>query len=280
MQSYYAIATVWALIIGAATYYFFSNSKPKAVLQRGDTAFKEFPLIQKTVLSHNSAIYQFGLPRPSHVLGLPIGQHVSLSANIGGKEVLRSYTPTSSDLYDKGYFDILIKTYPQGNISKYVSELAIGDTMKVRGPKGNFVYNHGLVESFGMVCGGTGITPMYQILRHIAADPADNTKVNLVYANVNHDDILLKKELDAIAAENDNIKIHYVLNNAPEDWTGSVGFVTKEILEKHCPPPGPNTKLLLCGPPPMISALKKASVELGYEKARPVSKLEDQVFAF
>jgi len=39
-------------------------------------------------------------------------------------------------------------------------------------------------------------------------------------------------------------------------------------------------KLLMCGPPPMISAMKKAAESLGYEKARPVSKLADQVFCF
>ena len=39
-------------------------------------------------------------------------------------------------------------------------------------------------------------------------------------------------------------------------------------------------KILICGPPPMVAAVKKAAESLGYEKARPVSKLEDQVFAF
>ncbi len=39
-------------------------------------------------------------------------------------------------------------------------------------------------------------------------------------------------------------------------------------------------KLLICGPPPMVSAMKKATESLGYTKARPVSKLEDQVFCF
>jgi cytochrome-b5 reductase len=39
---------------------------------------------------------------------LPIGQHISVQAEIGGKNVMRSYTPTSSD-DDKGHFDLLIK---------------------------------------------------------------------------------------------------------------------------------------------------------------------------
>jgi ferredoxin-NADP reductase len=56
----------------------------------------------------NFASYRFALPRKDDVLGLPIGQHVTLIAKINGKEVSRSYTPTSCD-EDKGYFELLIK---------------------------------------------------------------------------------------------------------------------------------------------------------------------------
>jgi cytochrome-b5 reductase len=50
--------------------------------------------------------------------------------------------------------------------------------------------------------------------------------------------------------------------------------------QKYLPAAASDIKILLCGPPPMISAMKKATEGLGYTKARPVSKLEDQVFAF
>ena len=42
------------------------------------------------------------------MLGLPIGQHIQVSAWINGKDIMRSYTPTSSD-EDLGHFDLLIK---------------------------------------------------------------------------------------------------------------------------------------------------------------------------
>jgi hypothetical protein len=35
-----------------------------------------------------------------------------------------------------GHFDLLIKSYPQGNISKYFAELKIGDKVSIKGPKG------------------------------------------------------------------------------------------------------------------------------------------------
>ena len=50
----------------------------------------------------------FALPSEQHVLGLPIGQHIYLSAKINGELVVRPYTPTSSD-DDKGYFDLVLK---------------------------------------------------------------------------------------------------------------------------------------------------------------------------
>lgn len=260
----------------AAAYFYISSKSALPILH--PVEFSEFPLVQKTVLSPNCAVYRFGLPRPTDVLGLPIGQHVSIAAEINGKEVIRSYTPTTSDDV-KGYFDLLIKSYPTGNISKHVAGLTIGSSIRVRGPKGAFQYTPGMATSFNMIAGGTGITPMYQIMTAIARNPADNTKVNLIYANVNEEDILLRKEIDEMG-KLPNFNVHYVLNNEPAGWKGSVGFVTPDIIVANTSVPSDTVKLLLCGPPPMVSAIKKAAVDLGYTKARPVSKHDDQIFAF
>jgi len=245
--------------------------------------FQDLPLTQITRTSHNTKIYRFSLPSPSQVLGLPIGQHISIAATPknADKEIVRSYTPISSD-EDLGYVDFMIKSYPQGNISAHMDLLKEGDTMKFRGPKGAMVYTPNMCRHIGMIAGGTGITPMLQIVRAIQRGRAsgDKTKVDLIFANVNPDDILLKEDIDAIAQQDPNFNVYYVLNNPPEGWTGGVGFVTPDIIKAHLPGPAPDMKLLMCGPPPMVSAMKKAVEALGYQKARPVSKLEDQVFAF
>lgn len=49
----------------------------------------------------------------------------------------------------------------------------------------------------GMIAGGSGITPMYQVAQAILRDPHDATKISLIYANVAEEDILLRKEFDA-----------------------------------------------------------------------------------
>ena len=162
---------------------------------------------------------------------------MSVAATIQGqpKEVVRSYTPISSD-EDQGYFDLLIKSYPTGNISKYVSILKIGQTLKVKGPKGAMVYTPGLVRHFGMIAGGTGITPMLQIIRAIIRGRPrnggkDTTQVDLIFANVNVEDILLKEDLDKLASEDKGFRVYYVLNNPPQKWDGGVGFCTPEMIK-------------------------------------------------
>jgi NAD(P)H-flavin reductase len=56
----------------------------------------------------DTARYRFALPTPTDSLGLPIGQHISIGAEIDGKNVVRSYTPTTLD-EDKGHFDLVVK---------------------------------------------------------------------------------------------------------------------------------------------------------------------------
>lgn len=60
------------------------------------------------IVSHDTRRFRFALPTNSHILGLPIGQHIYLIARINGKLVVRPYTPTSSD-EDNGFMDLVIK---------------------------------------------------------------------------------------------------------------------------------------------------------------------------
>jgi len=272
-----AIGVLSSLII----FLFFRSrtaQKRKAVLD--PSVWQEFTLIEKTPVSPNTAIYRFGLPHPEDILGLPIGQHISISAEINGKNIQRSYTPTSSD-DEKGYFDLMVKSYEKGNISRFLSLLKIGQTVRIKGPKGQFTYRPALCKELGMIAGGTGITPMLQIIRAVMKNPSDATKISLIYANVNTEDILLKKELDELAQQYPNkFTVFYVLNNPPLTWNGGVGFVSKEQIKERLPPTQDNIKILLCGPPPMMTAMKKHLDELGYPGPRTISKLEDQVFLF
>ncbi|KAJ1727253.1 NADH-cytochrome b5 reductase [Coemansia biformis] len=249
------------------------------VLVLHPSEYRKFKLVEKEQVSGNTARYRFALQSAEAVLGLPIGRHIQLMVEVGGKEVARSYTPTSTDS-DRGFFELVVKTYESGIVSAHLGRMDIGDSVNVRGPRGAFQYQPNMVRALGMIAGGTGITPMYQIIQHILANPEDKTHVSVIFANVNEDDILLREQLEQWAAEHDNLDIHYVLNNPPDGWQGGVGFVTKDMIQEWLPAPATDIKVLLCGPPPMVKAMGTHLADLGYDQPRVISKPEDQIFKF
>ncbi|XP_076912326.1 NADH--cytochrome b5 reductase 1-like [Bidens hawaiensis] len=252
------------LAVVATAAYFYSLKKTK-VGSINPENFKDFKLVKRTQLSHNVAKFRFAFPTPTSVLGLPIGQHISCRGKDSqGEEVIKPYTPTTLDT-DVGYFELVIKMYPQGRMSHHFREMREGDYMAVRGPKGRFKYQPGQVRAFGMIAGGSGITPVFQVARAILENPKDTTEVHLIYANVAYEDILLKEEIDGLAVDYpDRFHVYYVLNQPPEEWTGGVGFVSKEMIQTHCPAPASDIKVLRCGPPPMNKAMAGHLDALGY----------------
>ncbi|PIA53274.1 hypothetical protein AQUCO_00900094v1 [Aquilegia coerulea] len=260
-----AVAVV-AVAVAVGTTYYLNISKKKSKKGCLDSEqFKEFKLVERIQLSHNVAKFKFALPTPTSVLGLPIGQHISCRGKDAlGEEVIKPYTPTTLDS-DVGYFELVIKMYPQGRMSHFFRELRVGDYMSVKGPKGRFKYQPGEVKAFGMLAGGSGITPMFQVARAILENPKDKTNVHLIYANVTYEDILLKEELDSLASNYPGrFKVYYVLNQPPEEWNGGVGFVSKEMIQEHLPAPASDIRILRCGPPPMNKAMAAHLEALGY----------------
>jgi len=257
-----------------------NKKRSKPALQHNQ--FIKVTLQAKTYVSPNTSIYRFKLNNQHDYLGLPTGQHIIIQADINGKQIQRMYTPVTSD-QDKGYFELIIKTYDQGNISKYIANLAIVEHIMIKGPRGQMKYQPELATHLGMIAGGTGITPMLQIIRAAVSNPKDHTKISLIYANVNPEDILLKHELDHIQTNHpEQFSVYYVLNNPPKEWDGGAGFVTKQMIADKLPPAKLNkhVKILLCGPPPMTAIMKKYLEELEFEKCRVISKIDDQVFCF
>jgi cytochrome-b5 reductase len=151
----------------------------------------------------------------------------SLLVFLQGKDVIRPYTPTSLD-HQKGVAEFVVKSYPDGVVSKYLCELKVGDKVEVKGPFPKLKYSPNMKKSIGMVAGGTGITPMLQVIQEVLRNPDDKTELHLVFANNNVEDILLKDVLDSLAAKHKNFKVTYVLSKAPANWSGATG--TKSTL--------------------------------------------------
>ena len=154
--------------------------------------------------------------------------------------------------------------------------------MSFAGPLKGFGYTPNAFAHVGLIAGGAGITPCYQLIRGILSDPADNTKVTLVFGVNGDADVLLKREFDEYESKfPGRFRVRYTVSRPGESSPFEKGYVTKELLERELPGPkeeGGKVKVLMCGPPGMEEAVmgKKGKGgllgELGYAK--------DQVFQF
>lgn len=246
-----------------------------------------FELVEKIRINHDCRIFRFALPSPTHRFGLPLGKHVIVAGKgPDGKTVMRAYTPISLDTTE-GHWDLLVKIYykghpklPQGGVvSSWMDTLKVGDSMTVKGPLGHIEYERGgtfiihgkrmPVSKVALVAGGTGITPMYQVIKGALECASDSTHISLVYANTTEDDIMLKDELDELAkAFPAKFHLHYTLSkptNTPTKWTGDVGRVSDKMLADHLPRAGAETLALMCGPWDMLyKAVRPGLEKMGY----------------
>jgi cytochrome-b5 reductase len=243
------------------------------------TKFQEYELIDKTIISKNSAIYRFKLNNDYDRLDIPIGHHLACKVTIDNKDEIRYYTPISNQ-YDEGFFDIIVKSYKDGKVSKYFATLTPGKKVQFKGPVGRMSYKENMAKNIIMLAGGSGITPMLAVLGSIITTPEDQTSVKLLFANETENDILLKDELDEYFRSYPNFDLKYILNNPPTNWNSYTGFITKDLLKKELPEPNPDTKIFICGPMDMKKAMLEYLEQLGWEKGILQSKQDDQVFCF
>jgi cytochrome-b5 reductase len=73
--------------------------------------YQPFKLVEIETISDDVKRFRFALQSSEHVLGLPIGQHISFKyTDEKNDDIIRSYTPTTSD-DEIGYVDFVIKVY-------------------------------------------------------------------------------------------------------------------------------------------------------------------------
>ena len=193
----------------------------KAKFLKGAKERQQLEVGEKVFISHDTVRLRFVLPKATPVLGLPIGKHFKIYAPLAkvvtpkkagewnGREdmeqerteIERKYTPTTSD-DEVGYVDLVIKVYKGGvvdrfpdggKMSQYLGGLKPGDKVDVTGPVGTHTYlGNGKFKSgakehtckkLGMMAGGTGLTPMLQVIAAVLKNPADPTQLYLIYAN-------------------------------------------------------------------------------------------------
>ncbi|KAH9949410.1 cytochrome-b5 reductase [Amylocystis lapponica] len=287
-------------IAGLAGYiYLKPSSAPKAQAAPQKSPldpknYVDFALKRIEDYNYNTAKYVFELPNnatsqlpvASCVLVQPASDASDPIKDSKGELIHRPYTPVSPpDL--PGEFVFLIKRYEGGKMSQYIHSLKPGEKIGIKGPLMKIPIKINEFDEVGMIAGGSGITPMYQVLKYALADPANKTRYTLVFANVAPRDILLRDEFDALAkAHPATFKLVHTLDQPPPDWAGAKGYVNKELIMQHIPPPslGTKVKVLICGPPGQVAAVagKKDGMQQGEVGGvlKELGYTKDQVFKF
>lgn len=153
----------------------------------------EFEIIQIDQVNKDTFLYTFKLP-DNKSLGIKVGQHIIVKQIKNGKLCTRQYTPVT-DIDKRGVFEVLIKIYPNGKVTQVIKDWKVGDLVPWRGPFGHFLYTPNTYKSVLMLAAGTGIAPMYQIVKSIVQNEEDETAVKLYYASKTFSDVLLRSEL-------------------------------------------------------------------------------------
>lgn len=151
----------------------------------------------------------------------------------------------------------MIKEYPTGKLTPWLSSLKPGEQAMFKGPFMKFEYKPNAVDKALFVSGGSGVTPAYQLISHAMNEKTDKTKFTFLFANVSEKDILLRKEWDALAAAHpDRLKVVYFLDKAPEGWNGEEGYISKEKIQQYFPKKeGEKVQVYVCGPPGQYAAV-------------------------
>ncbi|GMM51909.1 cytochrome-b5 reductase [Starmerella bacillaris] len=279
------------LALGAVSAYYATrrsfvqihSESPSAI---NPQSFTDLPIKETKFVSHNVKEITLELPA-DNTLGGKVAYMV-LFKHIGenGKPIIRPYTPISEP-NALGEAVFTVKAYPEGKMSPYLHSLKVGDKISVKGPIQKYNLEQNQHKKIALLGGGTGITPLFQILEKVANDPNDKTNVQLFFANNTPEDVILKKEIDALVAKKpEQLGVTYFVAKPDDSWKGETGFITKEYLGSHLfKPTEENVKVFVCGPPAFYKAISGDKVSPSDQgelvgALKDLSFTKDHVFKF
>ncbi len=151
-----------------------------------------------------------------------------------------------------------------GDFTRRIPQLQPGTRVIVDGPHGVFTARRCRAPKALLIAGGIGITPLRAMADGLLAAGRD---VVLLYANRSREGIVFREELERLAAvAGGRLRVVHILSLDP-DWPGETGQLDGRRIARLVPDAA-EREAFLCGPPPMMKALRAALVKLGAPRAR------------
>jgi hypothetical protein len=208
-------------------------------------------IIRIEQLTHD--VKKFQVDKPQGYSFIP-GQATNVSVNtpeLRNKKRPFTFTGLNSD----PHLEFIIKIYPSHKgVTSEMDKLSPGDEIIIRDVWGAITYKGEGV----FIAGGAGITPFISIFRDLRAknEIAGNT---LIFANKTKADIILDSEFKNLSG------LEYINILSDEQADGYYhGLISEEFLKTRIS--NFNRRFYLCGPLPMMNALKNQLANLGVGK--------------
>jgi ferredoxin-NADP reductase len=195
---------------------------------------------------------------PGHLAG----QHVDVRLTAeDGYQAQRSYSIASAP--EDEHLALTVERLDDGEVSPYLTErLRPGDELELRGPIGGyFVWRESLGGPLLLVGGGSGVVPLWAILRHHRAS-ASEIPARLLYSARTHADLIYRAEL----ADYDTTIT--LTREQPQGWNGRRGRIDRDLLAEAAWPAAQRPLVYLCGPTGFVEGVADALVSLGHEPSR------------
>jgi ferredoxin-NADP reductase len=191
------------------------------------------------------------------------GQHVDVRLTAeDGYSAERSYSIASPPSSDE--IELTIVRFDDGEVSPYLTGLAVGDQFELRGPIGGyFVWDGSETRPVLLLGGGSGVVPLMSMLR-FNAELRSTARMHLIYSARTEGDILYRDELDALSGDSRDVIVTLSREPSPA-WSGRRGRIDRDLLSQFTNEPSGDLLSFVCGPTPFVEAMADALVALGVQ---------------
>ncbi len=153
-----------------------------------------------------------------------------------------------------------------GDHSRSLAYLKPGTRVFVEGPYGAFTAGRSSRRHVVLVGGGVGITPVRAIMEEFL----DGVQMDVIYRASRDQDIVLKQELDYLAAQSEGaIRIHYLVG--PRSQHPMDAKTLNRLIPLFA-----DSDIYICGPGPLVDSVRQAAKDSGV----PKNRFHDEAFAF
>lgn len=190
------------------------------------------------------------------------GQFLTLLLEHQGHEVRRSYSLGSAPGVDPYPF-ITVKRVANGEISRWMLDtVREGDTWRCLPPAGRFVSGPEDTGRKVFVAAGSGITPIFSLIKASLAAP-DGPPLVLLYSSHHPRETIFSRELDELSAQHpDRLRIHYLFTTGTE----TPGRLNNSLLERYVSAytREENVRFFLCGPEDFMRMARIVLLFMGF----------------